>query len=248
MRTLSVSSTSAILVGAVLAGCTGVPLPFQTKAGATPETIHQTCQVPTIAPMGKTEEVQKRGGVVISVSTVPFTARLVERKAYRQLQTLLVRNGKHNYEVTTTPVLAPSPRQLRFKIRVLNNTDDVLRLAGTLVRFNLDGKDYALDAESSGMRSIVDGVLAPREQKEFDLVAAPADKLRQGANVSLRIYGVATGSAKEKGNYEWNYRVVSIREEAKDVAATVQTVALEPAEADRLQREQLAADVIEATL
>jgi hypothetical protein len=111
----------------------------------------------------------------------------------------------------------------------------VVRLSAVLVRFNVDGKDYALDAASSGLRSLIDGVLAPGEQKEFDLVAASSDKLRDGANLSLRIYSVPTGSPKEKGNFEWNYRVTT-RQETRDVTIRTQTVALRP---DEVQAREL---------
>ncbi len=214
---------------AVACGCAGLPSPFASKAPTAP--VSQTYVIPSVAPLGATQEAQRKGGVTISVSTVPFSPKQVEKKAYKKLPTFITRNGAQSYEETTTPFWCPSPSKLRFKIRVLNHQSDVIRLSGVLVRLNLDGKDYALDAQSSGLRSFIDGVLAPQEQKEFDLAAASADKLRDGANVSLRIYGVPTGSTKEKdkGNFEWNYRVTT-KQETKDVQLRVETVALRPDE------------------
>ncbi len=220
---------------ALLAACTGVPLMAQ-KSDAPPPT-QATVNVPSVNPIGKTEETQKRGGMTASVSTVPFFAKVVERRTYKQLLTLIVRNDKHNYEITSTPTLKAWPPLLQFKIRLLNRTDDVVRLSGVLVRFNMDGKDYALDAASSGMKSLVDGVLAPQEQKEFDLYAAPAEMLKDSSNFSLRLYGVPTGS-KDKGNFEWNYRV-ALHPESKQLQGRVETAAYTQYEIMQMEQAQM---------
>lgn len=251
MRTPCSPRTSLLACLALLSGCAGLPNPFAKKAASEP--IHQTVAIPTVAPQGKTVEMLKRGKVTISVATTPFVAKQVDKKSYKSLPTLITTNGRDSYEVTTTPVWCPYPSRLRFKIRVVNSYDDVIRLSGAVVRINIDGKDYALDAEPrpaqptlvlktllegkqllpppSGVKNFTDAVLAPEEQREFDLYTTPAAQLRDGANISLRIYGVPTGSGKEKGNYEWNYKV-SVRSEARDSQVHFDTVALTPQEVE----------------
>ena len=47
------------------------PLPsVATKAPAEP--VHQTVSIPSVAPMGKTEETQRRGKVTISIGIASF--------------------------------------------------------------------------------------------------------------------------------------------------------------------------------
>jgi hypothetical protein len=60
---------AAVAAVAVSTGCAGLPSPFASKQ--TEQASSQTFAIPSVAPLGKTEETQKRGGVVISGSWLP---------------------------------------------------------------------------------------------------------------------------------------------------------------------------------
>ena len=190
--------------------------------------------VPSIKTMEGTQEAQEKNGVMIAVSTSPFTPQKVFRKEYKQLPTTFVMNGQYDYEVTSVPAYTVAPDDLRFKVKVVNNLSQVLRLAGTLVRFNVDGKELTLDTNNASMKALTDTVLAPREQKEFDLVGPKAATVPKDTTVSLQLYGVVTatddaGNATKRSNFEWLYKVGK-DDVVRDETYTVENQKLRPSE------------------
>lgn len=193
--------------------------------------------LPTVKPVEGTQEVQDKNGVTIAVSSTPFAPQKVIQKEYKQLPTTFVTNGQYDYEVMTVPHYTVSPENVHFKIKVVNNLNQVLRLAGALVRFNVDGKEVALDPKTAGFESLTNAVLTPREQKDFEIAGPKAAELGNDTTVSLLLYGVVTatdeaGNPTKRSNYEWFYKVGK-SEVVRDESYAVETVKMRPSEVPR---------------
>jgi len=233
---MSTKNFVAITLLPLLVGCAA--LFGNTQKPPQEKNLSVRYTLPTIKTMEGTQEAQDKNGVIIAVSTTAFVPQKIYRKEYKQLPTVFVMNGQYDYEVTSIPAYTVAPDDLRFKVKVVNNMNQVLRLAGTLVRFNVDGRELTLDGNNASFKALSDTVLAPREQKEFDLTGPKAASIPKDATVSLQLYGVVTatddaGNATKRSNFEWFYKVGK-DDVTKDEVYTVENQKLRP---DQVPRE-----------
>jgi hypothetical protein len=189
--------------------CTGCGLAAQTKAPPRASSTTVSYKMPAVTPMAESQEAQEKDGVVISVSTTPFAASKVSCTEYAQAPTDWIVNGQYNYDAKTRPSYTVSPGRMQFKVKVINNLPQVLKLAGTLVRFQVDGKDISLQ-DDEAVKSFLDGILAPREQRDYEITGPDISALPDRANISLGFYSVVTatdaaGNPSKRSNYEWLY-------------------------------------------
>lgn len=214
-------------LAAVLSGC----VPPKPQAPPAPQTATVSYRQPAVSPIEGTTEVQDKDGVSIAVSTVPFVASETVCKQYKQLPTMFVVNNQYNYQMVATPKYRVEPDALRFKIRVVNNLSQVLRLAGTLLRFQVNGQETSL-SDNSGAKALLDGVLAPREQRDYEITGPKTDKIPDSANVALMLYGIVTatdpaGNPSKRSNFEWFYKLKN-EDVTKTATLTVETVQARP--------------------
>lgn len=219
------------LVGCATLFGSGTPKQPQEKSF----TVRYT--MPTVKPVEGTQEAQDKNGVTIAVSSTPFSPQKIIRKEYKQLPATFVMNGQYDYEVTSVPSYTVAPDSVHLKVKVVNNLNQVLRLAGTLVRFNVDGKEVSLDPKTAGFESLTNAILTPREQKEFDIVGPKTAELPSDATMALLLYGVVTstddaGNPTKRSNYEWYYKVGK-QEVVKDDTYEVATVKMRPGDVPR---------------
>lgn len=234
---MSHRSCLAILASLPFVGCAAL-----LGGGATPEPPQERNYtvryvLPKVNPVEGTTEVQDKNGVTIAVSTTPFAPLKTIRKDYRQLQTTFVMNEQYDYQVTSTPVYRVTPDNVRFKVKVVNNLNQVLRLAGTLVRFNVNGHEVSLDPKLAGFENLTSAMLTPREQKEFDIIGPTTEELPGEATVGLMMYGVVTatdeaGNAAKRNNFEWFYKVAK-ENIVKNDRYEVETMKLRPSDVPR---------------
>lgn len=234
---MSHRSCLAILASLPFVGCAAL-----LGGGATPEPPQERNYtvryvLPKVNPVEGTTEVQDKNGVTIAVSTTPFAPLKTIRKDYRQLPTTFVMNEQYDYQVTSTPVYRVTPDNVRFKVKVVNNLNQVLRLAGTLVRFNVNGHEVSLDPKLAGFENLTSTMLTPREQKEFDIIGPTTEELPGEATVGLMMYGVVTatdeaGNAAKRNNFEWFYKVAK-ENIVKNDRYEVETMKLRPSDVPR---------------
>ena len=234
---MSHRSCLAILASLPFVGCAAL-----LGGGATPEPPQERNYtvryvLPKVNPVEGTTEVQDKNGVTIAVSTTPFAPLKTIRKDYRQLQTTFVMNEQYDYQVTSTPVYRVTPDNVRFKVKVVNNLNQVLRLAGTLVRFNVNGHEVSLDPKLAGFENLTSAMLTPREQKEFDIIGPTTEELPGEVTVGLMMYGVVTatdeaGNAAKRNNFEWFYKVAK-ENIVKNDRYEVETMKLRPSDVPR---------------
>jgi hypothetical protein len=191
----------------VLALPLGCALPQQAPPKA-PEPTQLTVKVPKFAPIKEGSETQDRGGVVVQMEPPLFNIDRTTKTTCTQQQEMLVTNGQYLYEVRETPQYSVSPPNADFKIKVTNHSTQVLKLAGTIFKLVLDGKEVALD--QAGYKTFTDGILTPNEAKEFTVPGPRWDSLPESATVSFQIFSLPVafddaGNVTKRDNFDWTF-------------------------------------------
>lgn len=231
--------TASLYLGTLSACATQKP-PEAPKVEAVPVSL----SVPTVTPVQAGSETQESKGVTVSV--VPATFKVVEtpKKSCTSAPTeggspllgiIKVNEGtkKQNYVVTTESTFDVAPKTIAFNISVTNHTTHVLRLQGSVLKLNVNGKQVQLSAE--GTKAFLDGILTPNDAQTYTVFGPDIDPTFQAATLDFQLFDIPididkAGNVTEKTNFAWTYKATL---EAK----TVQT---------QKKTEQLALDVGQA--
>jgi hypothetical protein len=185
-----------------------------------PETVDLSCKLPTLAPLAETKEVQEKGGIVIGVALASFSCQqhLEKRVAQatpafgEELAQRLVEDKNSQparfVEETNTPVLTVTPERLIFQITLNNKLSRVFRGAGTVVLFNVAGKNQKIDGQDYA--ELANSIVPPRTDQQVTIYGPPVATLRDHETIGLFLYDVVTktnaaGDILEKQNFEWYY-------------------------------------------
>lgn len=207
---------AAALASLALCAC----LHCATAPPPPPETIDLSCKLPTLAPLAETKEMQEKGGIAIAVAPASFScAQHMERRVEQATpgfgEELAVRlaEGKNTQpaqlmEETNTPVLTVTPDRLVFQITLNNKLSRVFRGAGTVVLFNVGGKNTKIDGQN--FAELANSIVPPRTDQQVTIYGPPVATLRDHETVGLFLYDVVTktsaaGDILEKQNFEWYY-------------------------------------------
>lgn len=169
--------------------------------------------LPKLTALGTTEATQTKGSVTVAVSTSPFEVKKRTCKKYKQLPATWVTNEQYPYEVTSIPYAEVQPSKLVFRVRVVNGLNQVMRLAGSLVRFQIDGKEVTLK-DPTAIDRFTSNVLAPGESKELELEGPRINAIPEKANVALMLFGIVTetdaaGNPSKRESFEYYFRLES---------------------------------------
>lgn len=196
-----------VLLTAVLMLVSGCAAFFATKP---PEPVSVECRytLPDVNPVEGYQELQEKSGVKISAAMVPFTPERNTKDEYRKKDVLFISNEQYPFEVKKVPYYTVSPGHVLFKLRVVNGLDRVLRMAGAVISFTVNGKAIALDR--TGYDDFLAGTILPRQEMEYEIKGPAVSTISDSSVVSLLIYDVVTktdpaGNPTEKSNFEWYY-------------------------------------------
>lgn len=162
-------------------------------------------------------ELQEKQGIIIS--TVPFSFIKSKKTRFecewirnRLAETLggteanLDDKVEYIYLVKEIPYYDVTPNELIFKIRVHNNLARVLRLAGTVITFQIDNKMINLDR--ANYREFIYGFVIPRQEVEYRIRGTQLTSLPRKYNIALLLYDIvsevdAAGNPTKRANFEW---------------------------------------------
>jgi hypothetical protein len=178
-------------------------------AGTAPkmkESVHQTASLekPAVTLASGYQFAKTVDGVMISVTPTPFEElQLVKREMQEKPSTFLI-NDLVKWEITDTPVYVCRPTFLEFSVKVTNNLDHVLRLAGAVVTVSVDGKPFP----ASGVEDMERIVLVPGQSWEGVLNGPQCGVLPDDANLVFSVYDVVTAvdaanNPTKRTNFEW---------------------------------------------
>jgi hypothetical protein len=172
---------------------------------------------PQIVPVDPTKDNQLRDGVRIIVTPMPFQTTRVSTSEFRYQSALVVLNGgPAERRDRSEPSYAPD--EMRFKIRVSNRLPRVVRLAGTVVAFQLAGRTISVPVER--YKEFLTGIILPQQEVILELVGPTLKEIvgpdfnklpGDSATLALLLYDVVTatdaaGTPTRRANFEYYYR------------------------------------------
>ncbi|HXJ56241.1 MAG TPA: hypothetical protein VNU68_06215 [Verrucomicrobiae bacterium] len=165
-------------------------------------------QLPVLTPVEPAKQDQEKDGIRISVAPYSYTSKLTVQKEYRRAPALLILDHQYPADVRKTPAIAVTPENLRFTIKINNRLERVLRLAGTVVSFQLAGKTVAVN--KAGYEDFLNGIILPRQEGEFEVAGPNLSALPDHATIALLLYDIVTatdaaGNPTQRSNFEFFY-------------------------------------------
>lgn len=137
-----------------------------------------------------------------------------------------------SYAVEHGPEYTVTPSHVEFRLKVSNRTSKILKLAGTMFKFVVDGNEVALDGTQ---QAVIDAALRPNDTQEFSIVGPEWSTLPKHALISFNIFNVPTefddaGNVTKTENFDWSfdYNVTTVE---KTGQVTYQTMYMTAAEA-----------------
>ncbi len=164
--------------------------------------------MPSLTLLEGSSRTQEKSGVRIETETPTFKAVKMYRLLYSPKFTPLQLAGSRNYELRMEPWYAVSPQELELKIRMTNLLDHVLKLSGTVVAVQLDGR--MVDIKPEGLSKVKLGFVLPQQTLEFSLSLEKAIQSSEQCVVTFSIYEIVTktdaaGNATERTSFTWEY-------------------------------------------
>ena len=170
------------------------------------ESIHETATLekPTITLASGYEYAKTVDGVSIVVTPTPFEELELTKRVMQEKPSLFLVNDLVKWNITDTPVYVCRPTNLEFAVKVTNNLDHVLRLAGSVVTVSVDGKPYP----ASGIEDMERIVLVPGQSWDGVLNGPQCNAMPKNANLVFSVYDVVTAVDKannptQRTNFEW---------------------------------------------
>ncbi|GAG17457.1 unnamed protein product, partial [marine sediment metagenome] len=189
-----------------------------------PTTTTISYESPNLIALKGYPELQEKEGITISAMPLEITKQIKYKYKCEWVRSRLGEllnstdteqdpNVKLTYLVTESPYYKISSNELIFKIIIHNNLERVLRLAGTVVVMQIDGKMINLDSHK--YQEFIDGFVIPRQEAEFKIIGPEMNTLPKKCNIALLLYDIITevddaGNPKKKTNFEWFFSYESL--------------------------------------
>jgi hypothetical protein len=187
------------------------PLPPATL----PEKIQLESKIPSIALAEETPAEQVKSTVKIIVSMVPFEKKIVYVEKVKKIQSRDGRIKPERYEVKDyieTPTLTTAPDHVSFKIAFYNQGNRIIRLISSVVQYQLDGQNVAL--EKKGYEEFMNGIILPHQSSEFKIDGPSIDSLpikeKDNFVVGIFFYDIPietdeAGNPTKRENFQWYF-------------------------------------------
>ena len=181
----------------------------------------------------------EKDGVRIVVAPQPFVTTKRMRTTYTQGETLFVINNQMNYDVRRTPYVRVEPKGIVFHVKVVNNLQHVLKMAGTVVSYTASGKQ--IPVPKANYEEFLNGIIRPAQEAEFTILGPTVAELPPTTNLSFALDDVCTatdaaGNVTKRTSYEWIYAI-----EKQDLTETlpveIEQLKMTPVEAAEKQAE-----------
>ena len=205
------------------------------------ETTPLEYTLPALTPVEPNKQDQEKDGIRISVAPYAYAPRQTVQREYRRVPTILIVNSQFPAEVRETPHVEVYPKDVRFKIKIYNQLERVLRLAGTVVSFQVAGKTVAVN--KARYDDFLNGIILPRQEGEYEVAGPDLDALADNTTVALLLYDIVTatdqaGNPTKRSNFEFFY-TLSRQSKTQEASISIRRVSLnQTGAALLLQREQ----------
>lgn len=219
------SLSTVVLAAAILAlvGCE--MLPTQPQPSST-TTLHY--KLPILTPVEMDKQDQEKDGIRISVAPYSYTTRLKVSREYCRAPTFLIVNDQYPADVRETSSIDVTPGNVRFKVKVYNRLERVLRLAGTVVSFQVAGKTK--NVPKANYEDFLNGIILPRQEAEYEVGGPDLAELGDNETIAFLLYDIVTvtdaaGNATKRSNFEFYY-TLSRQDKEQESSVSVSRVML----------------------
>jgi hypothetical protein len=197
----------------------GCQLP--TQQARTPQMRTLTYQLPVITPVEPEKQDQEKDGIRISVAPYSYTTKQTIRREIQPIPTLIIVNNQQPAELREIPSIEIQPGEVRFKIKINNRHERVLRLAGTVVSFQVAGKTVAVS--KAKYDDFLSGIILPRQEGEYEIAGPDLAAVPENATIGLFLYDIVTatdqaGNPTQRSNFEFYY---TLSRESKTMEAPI---------------------------
>jgi hypothetical protein len=215
----------------------------------TPPPSRSTLQykLPTLTPVDPGKQDQEKDGIRVTVAPYTYTPKTVVRKEYRILSSsfspssfISVRNQpqQHSAEVKEIPSIAITPDTIRLKVKIYNRLDHVLRLAGTVVSFQVAGKQA--NVPKARYEDFLNGIILPRQEAEYEVAGPDLDAVPDNSTIAFFLYDIVTATdeaatATRRSNFEFFY-TLSRQDQQQEVSSNISRTTLGEADAQLLMQ------------
>ena len=158
--------------------------------------------------------LQQKSGVSIELIPVTYgVARRIKTEEKDKPRPFLYFEPEPNRETIRwfdkieTPYYVPDPPILRFAVKISNQMDSTLRLAGSIVTYQVDGKP--LQVPAANYAEFVSALIPRRQTVETFINGPPVNQLKDtGGQVFVSIDDIITerdraGNPVQRSNFEW---------------------------------------------
>ncbi|MEK9139369.1 MAG: hypothetical protein AAB393_19805, partial [Bacteroidota bacterium] len=159
-----------------------------------PPPSHTTLQyrLPVLTPVEPDKQDQEKDGIRVSVAPYSYTANTIVRKEYRLVPSLVTVNNQQPAEVREIPSIVITPDTVRLKVKIYNQLERVLRLAGTVVSFQVAGKQT--NVPKARYEDFLNGIILPRQEVEYEVGGPDLSDLPDNATIAFLLYDIVTAT------------------------------------------------------
>lgn len=201
---------SAAVIAAVFSvtSCATKPPP------AAPPSANSSVNIPRLSYTEGAGAVQTKSGVSVELIPVPYTAakRVKTEERDKPRPFLYIEPDPNRvtvrwFDKVETPYYVAEPANLRFAVKINNQMDGTLRMAGSIVTYQVDGKP--LQVPAANYAEFVASIIPRRQNIETFINGPPVDQLKEtGGKVLVSIDDVITerdaaGNPTKRSNFEW---------------------------------------------
>lgn len=195
-------------------------------------------RLPILTPVEPDKQDQEKDGIRISVAPYTYSANTVVHKEYRLIPSLITVNNQQPAEVREIPSIAITPDTVRLKVKIYNQLERVLRLQGTVVSFQVAGKQA--NVPKARYEDFLNGIILPRQEVEYEVGGPDLSDLPDNATVAFLLYDIVTatdaaGNPTQRSNFEFFY-TLSYQDKQKEVSSSVNRITLGEADAQLLMQ------------
>jgi hypothetical protein len=187
------------------------------KEPPAPQEIEVSAKLPTVTPLAGTNLSQEKGNVRISVGLVSYKTAIayvshVQRTNPKFKEAFLLPHNQTDVfvERTCTPVANVLPSRLEFLVTVDNQMDHVFRGSGMVVRYQVGGKDMAVD--QSAWSELANAIIPPRGSQQVAVYGPAVNTLPANGTLGFYFDDVVTGTnpagdVSQRQSFEWYFQL-----------------------------------------
>jgi len=177
------------------------------------KTVDLKWRIPLLTVSEETSVEQSAGGIKISIAPELFHKETHNIKKSHSRGHKKSNTGKDRYRYVddeSIPTAYVTPGRLSFRVTVHNQMKRILRLEGSVISVNVEGKQIALTADD--YKEFLGGIVLSRGEQQYTIRGPDINSLpeKETVVIGLFIHDVvvetdAAGNPTKRENFHWYY-------------------------------------------